>query len=70
MNKFGEESGVIGLHAYSSLYAEVHGTPKPQLVHELSMLLLARQIDGSETPEKVYGKYKELRALFVVAIED
>jgi hypothetical protein len=34
------------------------------------MLLLARQIDGSETPEKVYGKYKELRALFVGAIED
>jgi hypothetical protein len=34
------------------------------------MLLLAKKIDGSESPETVYEKYKELRALFVGAIED
>jgi hypothetical protein len=34
------------------------------------MLLLSKQIDGSENPETVYAKYQELRVLFAGAIED
>jgi hypothetical protein len=58
------------MHAYSSLLSEIHGFPKGQLVHEFSMLLLAKRTDGSESPEEIYAKYKELRMLFSAAIEE
>jgi hypothetical protein len=34
------------------------------------MLLLGKQIDGSESPETVYAKYQELRVLFAGVVED
>ena len=58
------------MHAYSSIFAEIHGLPKGQLAHELSMLLLAKRVKGTESPEEVYAGYKELRGLFLNAIDD
>ncbi|MDR1978822.1 MAG: hypothetical protein LBQ42_08815 [Synergistaceae bacterium] len=58
------------MHAYSELYAEMHGAPKHQLVHELSMLVLGKQIDGSEDVAAIYARYRELRSMFSNTIDD
>ncbi|MDR1021075.1 MAG: hypothetical protein LBL73_09985 [Synergistaceae bacterium] len=58
------------MHAYSTLFTELHGLPKGPLVHELSMLLLAKRVNGAESPEEVYAGYKELCGLFSSVIED
>ncbi|MDR1516113.1 MAG: hypothetical protein LBS45_10480 [Synergistaceae bacterium] len=58
------------MHAYSTLFSEIQGPPKGQLVHELSMLLLAKRADGSESPKEIYTKYEELRGLFSAAMDE
>ncbi|MDR1944257.1 MAG: hypothetical protein LBQ19_05485 [Synergistaceae bacterium] len=55
------------MHAYSELFAELQGIPENQLVHELAMLALGKQIDGSEPAEQIYARYQELRAAFLEA---
>jgi hypothetical protein len=52
------------MHAYSELFAELSGIAQPQLVHDLSMLVLEKQITGSEPEAEIYARYQSLREAF------
>jgi hypothetical protein len=58
------------MHAYSSLFNDLHGVSKGQLVHELSMLLLSKRTKGDESPDEIYAGYNELREMFSGVVED
>jgi hypothetical protein len=58
------------MHAYSELFAAMAGIGKPQLVHDLSMLLLEKQIEGNEPETEIYSRYQKLRASFNGIVED
>jgi hypothetical protein len=44
--------------------------PKGQLAHELTMLLLAKQLTGKEEPDEIYDRYLELLGSFGTRIDD
>jgi hypothetical protein len=58
------------MHAYSELYAEIHGKPKHELVHDLAMLTLGKVIKGDDSASEIYARYLELRRAFSDAIDD
>ena len=58
------------MHAYSELFAEKAGMPKRQIVHDLVMLVLEKQITGDESESHIYARYEKLKESFSAVVDE